>query len=176
MALTVAMPLGYKVRKKAKNGLIHLDYCCCIQQDSFKKNYYEHRGRMNCRTFASHPYYCWVFEQFTILRNKLIEWAFMSFIWIWMHIEGKVKEKKWTNCPNEQLFWDVLISRSSYHNFFRIFMARVIHELGYPPNEIEATNICMYTVYRVWLRVFRTIQARQIKRNHNPGPLFRLWN
>lgn len=97
---------------------------------------------MDSRTFVSRPYYCWVFEQFTILRNKLIEWAFMPFIWI----EGKAKKKKMNKLPK----WTIIL-RSSYHhqwhNLFRIFMIRIIHEHGCSPNKTE---------------------AQQIKRNHNP--------
>lgn len=78
---------------------------------------------------------------------------------------GKSKEIE----MNKLLKWTIIL-RSSYHqwhNLFRIFMVRIIHELGCPPNKTEATHTCMHSS-GVWLLVIRTIQAKHINRNHNP--------
>lgn len=44
-------------------------------------------------------------------------------------------------------------------------MARIIHELDCPPNKTEAAH-------REWLLIIRTIQAKPMKPNHNPGFTF----
>lgn len=71
---------------------------------------------------------------------------------------GKSTEIEMNKLPK----WTIIMRSSYYqwHNLFRIFMVRIIHELGCPPNKTEATH-----TYRIWLLVIRTIQAKHIKRN-----------
>lgn len=106
-SLSSSMPSGYKVTKRAKNGLIHLNYYCCIQQHSFKRIMSIVVEWIPAHLYLIHIIIVECLNNCTILRNKLIEWPF-----IWLQNRGGKQRKR-----NEQI--------AQMYNYFEKFLSSV---------------------------------------------------